>query len=296
MEDNILEINKLAKRYGRIQAVSALSLNVPKGSVFGILGPNGSGKTTTLGILLGVLQADSGSFKWFGESSSPDVRKRIGAILERPLFYPYLSAVKNLKIVAEIKGKGKNNIEKVLQQVGLLERKNDSFRKYSLGMKQRLAIAAALLSDPEVLLFDEPTNGLDPQGIVDIRELIISIAAEGKTVLLASHLLDEVQKVCTHVAILKRGKLLYSGKIDGEQENELLELASDDLDKLQQLFENHADIIEVKRMRDKLLLRLSKNTNALKISRFLHENNIFVTHQLSRKVSLEQKFLDLLKD
>ena len=198
----VLTIDHLHKRYGKIQAVNDLSLEIEEGSVFGILGPNGSGKTTTLGMLLSVIRPDFGSFSWFGRSAASPrdaavSRKRIGAILETPIFYPYLSAVENLKIVAQIKGCQYERIDEVLRTVDLLERKDDTFKHYSLGMKQRLAIASALLVDPQVMILDEPTNGLDPQGIAEIRSLIVQIAGQGKTIILASHLLDEVQKVCT---------------------------------------------------------------------------------------------------
>ena len=231
--ESVLSIQHLNKHYGRLHAVNDLNLEVPRGSVFGILGPNGSGKTTTLGMLLDVLSVDSGAFYWFGKPSNKAVRKRIGAILETPNFYPYLNAVRNLKIVADIKGAPYDQIGEVLKRVGLYERRNDSFKTYSLGMKQRLAIAGALLNNPEVLVLDEPTNGLDPQGIAEIRELIVRISQEGVTILLASHLLDEVEKVCTDVAVLKKGQLLFLGKVDqvlGDRDTTLFEVASEDLD------------------------------------------------------------------
>ena len=204
--ETILQINELTKRYRRLTALDGLSLEIEKGQVFGLLGPNGSGKTTTLGILLDVIQPTSGSFQWFGGESNSDSRKKIGSILETPCFYPYLSASRNLRIVAEIKGCEKKRIDEVLEWVGLYDRRNDSFKTFSLGMKQRLAIAAALLPDPPVLILDEPTNGLDPTGIAEIRGLIQDISERGKTLILASHLLDEVQKVCSHFAILQKGK------------------------------------------------------------------------------------------
>ena len=209
--EKVLTISGLQKNYGKIHAVNDLSLSVERGSVYGILGPNGSGKTTTLAIILGVVNSNGGSYSWFGNENSKNDRKRIGAILEQPLFYPYLTAEKNLQIVASIKGVEYSDIERVLKIVELFERKDSKFRTFSYGMKQRLAIASALLGNPEVLIFDEPTNGLDPKGIAEIRELIIKIAKQGITILLASHLLDEVQKTCSHVAVLKSGKKLYEG-------------------------------------------------------------------------------------
>jgi len=202
MENNtVLSVNGLKKNYGRIQALKGVSFDVPKGCVYGILGPNGSGKTTLLGIVLDVLKSNGGSYDWIGYTQAEDARKKQGALLETPNFYHYLSAVDNLKIVSELKQIKKPNIDGVLKRVSLLERKNSKFQTYSLGMKQRLAIASALLSNPDVIVFDEPTNGLDPEGIAEIRNLIKELSQEGRTIIMASHLLDEVEKVCTHVAI-----------------------------------------------------------------------------------------------
>ena len=210
----VLKITNLTKHYGRIKAVQDLSLTIEKGWVFGILGPNGGGKTTTLGMVMDVINMTSGSYEWFGKAPSKESRKKIGTILETPVFYPYLSGQKNLEIIAEIKEAPRANIPNVLKQVGLFNRKDDNFRTYSLGMKQRLSIAASLVNDPIVLILDEPTNGLDPQGIADIRQLIRDIAKSGKTIVLASHLLDEVQKVCSHFGVLRQGKLLYTGNVE----------------------------------------------------------------------------------
>ncbi|MFT6966913.1 MAG: ABC-type multidrug transport system ATPase subunit, partial [Marivirga sp.] len=233
MSEIILNISQLSKKYGSIQAVNKLDLTVSRGSVFGLLGPNGSGKSTTLGILLGVTKNDSGDFTWFGQQPSAGIRKKIGAILESPTFYPYLSARQNLKIVAEIKKVPKHRIDEVLAQVGLIERADSSFKTFSLGMKQRLAIASALLADPELLILDEPTNGLDPQGIAEIRELIKAIAKSGKTIILASHLLDEVQKVCTEFAVLKNGNKIFQGSVaESLLGNDGMELAAKDMQQL----------------------------------------------------------------
>ncbi len=211
----ILTITGVSKNYGKLTALDAVSFEVPAGAVFGILGPNGSGKTTLLSILLDVLHADTGKFSWFGNTPQTNNRKQIGSLLETPNFYHYLSAVDNLKITQAISGRGNSaDIDKVLEIVKLAERKKSKFSSYSLGMKQRLAIGAALLGNPDVLVFDEPTNGLDPVGIAEIRDLIKSLAASGKTIIMASHLLDEVEKVCTHVAILKKGTLLTAGPVD----------------------------------------------------------------------------------
>ncbi len=297
---SVLTINHLHKHYGKIHAVNDLSLDVEEGSVFGILGPNGSGKTTTLGTVLGVIQPSAGSFAWFGQqSTSPatlaECRKQIGAILETPIFYPYLSAVENLKIVAQIKGCRYARIDAVLRTVDLLERKDDKFKTYSLGMKQRLAIASALLADPRVLILDEPTNGLDPQGIAEIRSLIEEIAQRGKTIILASHLLDEVQKVCTHFAVLKRGRRIYSGRVDEALSGtDTIEVAAADLEHLQQLAQQFPHTEQVQRENGLLRVRLHSEKNSADLNRFLIERGVVVSHLSQRTKSLEQQFLELL--
>ena len=212
---NVLETFAVSKRYGRVRALSRLDLAVPRGSVFGILGPNGSGKTTTLGIVLGAIHADEGHYVWFaGADGRPTGHRRIGSLLETPAFYPALSAAQNLAIVARIRGCAPGGIDEALSHAGLLARRHSPVVTYSLGMRQRLAIAAALLGDPEVVVLDEPGNGLDPEGIADVRNVIRSLAAGAVTVILASHVLDEVQKLCTHVAVLKDGRLLACGDVD----------------------------------------------------------------------------------
>src|SRR3978361_2064263 len=232
----ILSIEDLSKRYGQVQALKNVSFTVPKGSVFGILGPNGSGKTTLLGTVMDIIRPTAGTFKLFGEVPTGDHRKKIGTLLETPNFYHYLSGEKNLFIAAEIKGKGKQDIPRVLQMVNLTQRKDSKFSTYSLGMKQRLAIASCLLGNPEVLILDEPTNGLDPVGIAEIRELIKKLYHEGKTIIMASHLLDEVEKVCTHVAILKRGQLITTGDVNEILANDdIVEVGAADIDKLRNL-------------------------------------------------------------
>lgn len=291
----VLSIKNLHKRYGKIHAVNDLSLEVEKGSVFGILGPNGSGKTTTLGIILGVINSDKGDFSWFGNKNSKEDRKRIGAILEQPLFYPYLSAEKNLMIVSKIKGVDPGDIDRVLKTVELHERKHSKFRTYSYGMKQRLAIASALLGNPEVLIFDEPTNGLDPQGIAEIRDLIIKIAARGITIILASHLLDEVQKTCSHVIVLKKGQHLFSGKVkDVLNLADTVEVMSDDQDKLKIALDSFNQIIEVTKDADKFVIKLKEGSGPKELNNYLIQHGIVVTHLAMRKKSLEQQFLEIL--
>lgn len=293
--ENILTISGLQKNYGKIHAVNDLSLSVERGSVYGILGPNGSGKTTTLAIILGVVNSNGGSFSWFGNENSKNDRRRIGAILEQPIFYPYLTAEKNLQIVASIKGVEYADIERVLKIVELFERKDSKFRTFSYGMKQRLAIASALLGNPEVLIFDEPTNGLDPKGIAEIRELIIKIAKQGITILLASHLLDEVQKTCSHVAVLKSGKKLFEGKVnDVLNLSDTIEVSSPQIELLEKILQTFDKVKSIEKDTGLLLVTMHDDLNAADLNEFLVEKGIVVSHLAMRKRSLEEQFLELL--
>jgi ABC-type multidrug transport system ATPase subunit len=291
---NILEINQLHKRYKRIHAVDGLTLSVKPGQVFGLLGPNGSGKTTTLGIVLGVIRSNSGQYTWFGKDHSHAARQKLGAILETPSFYPYLNAVNNLKIIARIKGVGNGRIDDTLKQVGLYDRRFDAFKTYSLGMKQRLAIAAALLSDPEVLILDEPTNGLDPQGIAEIRQLIIEIAKSGKTIILASHLLDEVQKVCSHFAVLQNGKKLYEGSVEELKASDEMVVNAENRDQLKRAAESIDGVISVKETDHHILLKVSETLNAEELNRQLMDAGVALNHLTKKQNSLEQRFLEIL--
>lgn len=293
----VLDIRNLSKSYGSLRALDSFSLEVEKGEICGILGPNGSGKTTTLGILLDILKADQGEFYWFGETPSNIQRQRVGALLESPIFYPYLSAYKNLQIIADIKNVSYDSIDEVIDIVGLSSRKNSRYKTYSLGMKQRLAIAAALLGKPEVLILDEPTNGLDPQGIAEIRALITRIGQEGTTILLASHLLDEVQKVCTQVVILERGKKLGEGSVNEVlSSKESLEVAAEDMGGLKNLLEKHPNVSEVLPEKGLLVATLMDEMKPDVMNRYLSEQGIYVTHLSQRKKSLENYFLELLSE
>ena len=295
MENNVLSIHQIDKHYKNIQALRQVSFDVPKGCVFGILGPNGSGKTTLLGIVMDVLKASSGTYQWFGETQSAAQRKRIGTLLETPNFYHYLSAVDNLKISAAIKDVDESHIHTVLEKVNLGERKHSKFNTFSLGMKQRLAIAACLLGNPEVMVFDEPTNGLDPVGIAEVRTVIKQLAAEGKTIIMASHLLDEVEKVCTHVAILQRGKLLSSGPVQQILTDEdMVELSCNNMDKLRSIAPTINGCTRVEQNGNNLLLYFASNTAALEhLNRTCFESNIILTHLVLKKRSLESKFFEL---
>ncbi len=293
--ETILSIQNLDKKYGKVHAVNNLSFDIQKGNVYGILGPNGSGKSTTLGIILNVVNKTSGSFSWFdGKLSTHEALKKVGAIIERPNFYPYMSAVQNLQLICKIKGVSYDKIEEKLKIVNLYERRNSKFRTYSLGMKQRLAIASALLNDPEILILDEPTNGLDPQGIHEIRQIIKEIAQNGTTILLASHLLDEVEKVCSHVVVIRNGVKLYSGRVDEmTASNGFFELQAEDQNKLKQLLENHSSIGTINSENGLLIANLSSELSASEINKFLFDNGISLSHLVKRKPSLEQQFLDL---
>ncbi len=297
MQKEILEIRNLSKSYGRLKALDNLSLKVERGSVFGILGPNGSGKTTTLGILLDIIKADSGEHFWFGQPPDSVLRKRIGALLEQPLFYPYLTAVDNLKIVADIRGVPYDDIDEVLEMVHLSDRKLYKYSTYSLGMKQRLAIAAAMLGNPEVLILDEPTNGLDPKGIADIRNLILEAAGRGFTIILASHLLDEVEKVCSHVMILEKGKKRYAGPVDEALAGSvIMEVAATDPEKLQLALKKIAAVKSVARQGENFVLTVAEDLHPGLLNKMLAEQGIFLTHLAVRNKSLEKYFLELLSD
>jgi len=296
MSEVVLSIQKLTKNFGKLCAVNQLDLEVKRGQVFGMLGPNGSGKTTTLGMLMGVTNPTSGTFTWFGEQPTHLTRKKIGAVLEHPIFYPYLSGQRNLELNAMIKGADPANIAKVLDVVELTSRKDDKYRTYSLGMKQRLAIASALVSDPIILILDEPTNGLDPMGIAEIREIVRRIAADGKTIILASHLLDEVQKVCTHFAVLRKGKLMHSGPVDevgkGEETVEVMAY-HDDLSIYLQEFVGSGTI---KKEEGFYQVMMKDGFHSQDLNKFLFEKGIITSHLITKKKSLEKQFLEILAE
>jgi len=294
--ETILALKNLDKKFGRVHAVNDLSFNIKKGNVYGILGPNGSGKSTTLGIILNVVNKTSGSFSWFdGSISTHEALKKVGAIIERPNFYPYMTATQNLKLICKIKGVPYEKIDEKLKIVNLYERKDSKFKTYSLGMKQRLAIASALLNDPEILILDEPTNGLDPQGIHEIRKIIKEIAAGGTTILLASHLLDEVEKVCSHVVVIRKGVKLYDGRVDEiVATSGFFELLSEDQPALlMDLLEKHPAISTVKEEEGKIIATLAEELSAGAINEYLFKEGVVLTHLVKRKPSLEQQFLTL---
>lgn len=293
--ETILSIKNLNKRYGKLQAVKNVSLEIHKGNVYGILGPNGSGKSTTLGIVLNVVNKTSGEYSWFGGTmETHDALKKVGAIIERPNFYPYMTAQENLELVCKIKGIDYSKVQEKLEVVGLIERKDSKFRTFSLGMKQRLAIASALLNDPEILILDEPTNGLDPQGIHQIRDIIRLIASQGTTILLASHLLDEVEKVCSHVLVLRKGEILYTGTVAGmSSSNGVVEVQSNDINLLIETLEKYPDLDSIQIEEGKVIVQSSRTIDPSELNKFLVQNEIYVTHLVKRNHSLEEQFLQL---
>ncbi len=294
--ETILSLKNLDKRYGKVHAVNNLSFDIERGNVYGILGPNGSGKSTTLGIILNVVNKTSGEFSWFnGNLTTHEALKKVGAIIERPNFYPYMTASQNLALICKIKGVSTKSIDEKLKIVNLFERRDSKFKTYSLGMKQRLAIASALLNDPEILILDEPTNGLDPQGIHEIREIIKKIAANGTTILLASHLLDEVEKVCSHVVVIRKGVKLYAGRVDEMTASKgLFELKVDEKEpELIQILEKHSSISKISKENELITAYLKNEISAAEMNNYLFKNNIVLSHLIKRKPSLEQQFLDL---
>ncbi|MCG8309976.1 MAG: ATP-binding cassette domain-containing protein [Cytophagales bacterium] len=292
---NTLSVRHLSKNYGATHALTDLDISVKKGDVYGILGPNGSGKTTALGIVLGVTNATKGSYSWFDQGSSNYLRKKIGSLLDKPNFYPHLNGFDNLKLTADIKDLKHPEINKKLELAGIIKHAKRKFHTYSTGMRQRLAIAAALLGKPEVLVLDEPTNGLDPEGIADVRELILTIARDGITVIMASHLLDEVQKVCSHVAVLKHGKKLFEGHVQSLLSgNDGIEIGADNLDQLSSALAGYEGVDRIDRKSHTCLVKLKPGYKSSELSAFLITNGINITHFAQNKGNLEQEFLHLL--
>jgi ABC-2 type transport system ATP-binding protein len=292
----ILTIEGITKYYGKVRALNNVSFEVPEASVFGILGPNGSGKTTLLSIVLDVLKANNGKFLWFGQPGTPDQRKKIGSLLETPNFYPYLSATDNLKVTNSISGRGdRADIDRVLQKVKLYERRSSRFKTFSLGMKQRLAIAGALLGSPKVLVLDEPTNGLDPVGIAEIRELIRELRDSGFTIIMASHLLDEVEKVCTHVAILKTGQLLTTGNVEEVMmDTDVVEVSAQDLEALASVLGYFSKEVKLNAQEHTVQFSLPKGTAKLdEVNSYCYQRGIVLTHLLLKKKRLEARFFEL---
>jgi len=249
-----------------------------------------------------VTKASAGTYTWEGEIiPANELRKKIGTLLETPNFYHYLSAERNLKIAAKIKGRGEEDIEKVLKIVNLYQRKDSKFQTYSLGMKQRLAIAAALLGDPEILVFDEPTNGLDPAGIAEIRELMRELHKQGKTIIMASHILDEVEKVCTHVAIIQKGVLKTVSSVTELMHTEtlnseigvLIDINATDNAALKNILQQLDAVLSVTESDSCLHLLCTENITGEKLNRFCFENGVVLNYLSVKKKSLETRFLEI---
>ena len=297
MKQTLLELDGLSKYFGRLKAVDQLTFTLKKGNSYGLLGPNGSGKSTTLGMILNVVNPTSGNFSWYeGVLSTQQALKKIGAIIERPNFYPYMTALQNLQLICKIKQCSDATLQEKLELVGLWERRNSKFSTYSLGMKQRLAIAAALINNPELLILDEPTNGLDPEGIHQIRGLIKKIAGQGTTILLASHLLDEVEKVCSHVIILKKGVKYYEGPVDGIHKSfGYIELKAQNLKLLKQFMAALEEVDSIEEESSILKVFLKNELNTEELSQQLAQEKIYITHLAQKRPSLEEQFLTLTK-
>lgn len=294
---SILTLRNISKRYGSLQALREVSFEVPRGSVFGILGPNGSGKTTLLGIVTDVLKADTGDFSLFDQLPTATQRRQIGTLLETPNFYHYLSGYKNLQITAAVKQRDEKDIARVLEIAGLSARQHAAFKTYSLGMKQRLAIANTLLGDPDVLILDEPSNGLDPAGIAEVRELIKQLAQSGKTIIMASHLLDEVEKVCTHVAVLQKGKLLVSGPVNTVMVREdFVEIGSNDMGKLDTVIRQHPQFGSTANAGGVMQVFFKAPVDPAALNSWLAEQGIWLHHLQVRRKSLESAFLEMTQN
>jgi ABC-2 type transport system ATP-binding protein len=295
--NTILDIQHLSKSYRSVRAVKSLSLKIEEGQAYGLLGPNGSGKTTTLSIVTGILKQDAGNFEWFEKQPSPAQRTKIGSLIETPHFYTYLNLEKNLRIICEIKGIAYEDIDRVLHETKLYDRRKSRFKTLSLGMKQRLGIAAALLGDPQVLVLDEPTNGLDPEGIAEVRETVMSQVEKGKTLIIASHILSEIEKICTHVAILKNGELLASGSVkELLAEEEIVEVSSEDNNTLYDILRDSDVVSDLKKENGILIATLHSGKKIKDLNRFAFDKKIIIDHLLSRKKSLETQFLELVKE
>ncbi|MEL6122791.1 MAG: ABC transporter ATP-binding protein [Bacteroidota bacterium] len=292
----VLTTQGLSKSYGKLKALDGLNLTIEEGQIYGILGPNGSGKTTTLGILLNILKPSQGSFEWFDGQYKTQARRHIGAILETPNFYPYMNASQNLDIVRRTKGLPKQDFDDILEQVNLSERKKSPFRSYSLGMKQRLAIAATLIGDPKVLIFDEPTNGLDPQGIAEVRDILLRVSRSGRAVIMASHILDEVEKICSHVAIIKKGKLLATGPIGAIlQDNTIIEIAAADMGKLTDDLRKLSYVTDIDTRNNWIECVIPADVSTASFSSEMYMLGNVPTRLLARKRRLEEEFLEITK-
>ena len=300
MNDLVIQTDGLTKRYGDILAVDELSMKVPRGHIFGLLGPNGSGKTTTMGMLLGLVKPTAGRFNLFdADTQHRESLSRVGAIVETPSFYPYLSGRDNLAYFQGIAGRGdRRELDDLLEKVGLADRGDSRFRTYSLGMKQRLGLAYAILGDPELLFLDEPTNGMDPAGMAEVRDLIRSLGTGGRTVLLSSHLLHEVEQVCDSVGILSKGKLIVQGKIEDlvhSREGERVRLRTTDNAKAVEVL-SALDWVDDVSADGESVVVTGPGERSTELSMALGRSEVYVTEMAAEEMSLEQYFLDVTGD
>jgi ABC-2 type transport system ATP-binding protein len=290
----VIRTYDLSKRYRATTAVDQISFRVEPGQVFGFLGPNGAGKTTTIGLLLGIITPTAGSFELFGGGSAADLhaaRRRIGATLETPNFYPYLSGRDNLRIVANVKRQDGAEIERVLDLVGLGRRARQKFKTYSIGMKQRLALAATMLGDPELIVLDEPANGLDPEGMREIREIIRDLGERGKTIFLSSHLLWEVERTCSHVAIIQHGRIVHQASVADVTSHGVAGLRATDLEALQAAVAEYPATRWVRQRGDRLVAELDDGDLAA-LNAWLAGRSIHVSHLALESRSLEDVFME----
>ena len=300
MSDFVIQTDELTKRYGNILAVDGLSMEVPRGRIFGLLGPNGSGKTTTMGMLLGLVRPTSGSFTLFEDSAHlRDSLERVGAIVETPSFYPYLSGRANLAYFQGITGRcDPSELDDLLDRVGLSDRADSRFRTYSLGMKQRLGLAYALLGDPELLFLDEPTNGMDPAGMAEVRDLIRDLGTGGRTVLLSSHLLHEVEQVCDSVAILSGGRLIAQGTVADLVQSggaERVSLRTTDNARALEVLSALEWVEDVTTDGNSVVVT-GPSERSSELSAALGRAEVYVTEMVAKEQSLEQYFLEVTGD
>lgn len=295
MSDYIIETSNLTKKFGKFLAVDQVNLLVPKGGIYGFLGPNGAGKSTTIRMLLGLIKETKGEVKVFNKSIKDDritILSRIGSMVETPSYYGHLTAYENLEVTRKILGAEKKEIERVLEIVKLTEVRNKAVKKFSLGMKQRLGIAQALLGKPELLILDEPTNGLDPSGIIEIRELIKSLPKDyGITILISSHILSEIELMATHVGIINKGRLLFQGSMNDlrEKQKEVIQLEAEPRAEVEAYLKNAGISFES----DTNYLYLEPNYQAAKVNRELIMNGYDVHQLMMKKNSLEEIFLSI---
>jgi len=290
----IIQTFGLSKRYRGTTAVDEISFRVEPGQVFGFLGPNGAGKTTTIGLLLGIITPTGGRFELFGGASAAELhaaRRRIGATLETPNFYPYLSGRDNLRIVANVKRRAPAEIDRVLDLVGLGRKAKQKFKAYSLGMKQRLALAATMLGDPELIILDEPANGLDPEGMREIREIIKGLAERGKTIFLSSHLLAEVERTCTHVAIIQNGRIVRKDSVADVTSHGVAGLRAADLEELEAALAEYPAVRWARQRGDRLVADLEDGDLAA-LNEWLARRGIHVSHLALQVRSLEDVFME----